>query len=49
MIVGREVQKAHGLPVNLKHPATEVFIEVDQQEVLVFTGGQPGRAGFRSG
>lgn len=49
VIVGREVQKAHGLPVNLKHPATEVFIEVDQQEVLLFTGGEPGLGGLPVG
>ncbi len=49
VIVGREVQKAHGLPVNLKHPDTEVFIEVDQQEVLLFTGGEPGVGGLPVG
>ena len=49
VIVGREVQKAHGLPVNLKHPDTEIFIEVDQQEVLLFTGGEPGLGGLPVG
>jgi tRNA uracil 4-sulfurtransferase len=49
VIVGREVQKANGLPVNLRHPATEVFIEVDQQEVLLFTGGEPGLGGLPVG
>ena len=41
VLVGREIQKAHGLPVDLSHPETEVFIEVDQREVFVFTSGLP--------
>jgi tRNA uracil 4-sulfurtransferase len=49
VIVGRAVQEAHGLPVNLKHPDTEIFIEVDQREVFVFTGGQPGQGGLPVG
>jgi thiamine biosynthesis protein ThiI len=49
VIVGREIQKAHGLPVNLRHPDTEVFIEVDQQEVLLFTSGEPGLGGLPVG
>jgi tRNA uracil 4-sulfurtransferase len=47
--VGRAIQEAHGLPVNLKHPDTEVLIEVDQYEVFVFTGGQPGLGGLPVG
>jgi thiamine biosynthesis protein ThiI len=29
VLIGREIQKAHGLAVNLSRPDTEVFIEVD--------------------
>jgi thiamine biosynthesis protein ThiI len=43
------VQAAHGLPVNLKHPDTEIFVEVDQREVFVFTSGQPGQGGLPVG
>ncbi|MGH3169257.1 MAG: tRNA uracil 4-sulfurtransferase ThiI [Trebonia sp.] len=49
VLVGREIQAAHGLPVNLRHPETEVFIEVDQREVFVFTGGEPGQGGLPVG
>jgi thiamine biosynthesis protein ThiI len=49
VIVGRAIQDAHGLPVNLKHPDTEILIEVDQHEVFVFTGGQPGLGGLPVG
>jgi len=48
-IVGAEVVAAHGLGVNLKHPDTEIFIEVDQHEVFVFTGGEPGQGGLPVG
>jgi len=49
VLIGKEVQAAHGLPVSLKHPETEVFVEVDQREVFVFTGGQPGQGGLPVG
>src|SRR6516164_4719961 len=49
VLIGKEVQAAHGLPVNLKHPDTEIFVEVDQSEVFVFTGGQPGQGGLPVG
>jgi tRNA uracil 4-sulfurtransferase len=42
VLVGREVQEAHGLAVNLSRPDTKVFIEVDTDEVFVFTEGLPG-------
>ena len=48
-IAGAEVVAAHGLGVNLKHPDTEIFIEVDQHEVFVFTGGEPGQGGLPVG
>jgi thiamine biosynthesis protein ThiI len=49
VLVGREVQQAHGLPVNLSHPDTKVFIEVDTDEVFVFTEGLPGQGGLPVG
>ncbi len=48
-LIGAEVNAAHGLPVSLKHPDTEIFVEVDTQEVFVFTGGQPGQGGLPVG
>jgi tRNA uracil 4-sulfurtransferase len=49
VLVGREVQQAHGLAVDLKHPATTVHIEVDSDEVFVFTEGLPGQGGLPVG
>ena len=49
VLVGREVQQAHGLAVNLSKPDTTVFIEVDSDEVFVFTEGQPGQGGLPVG
>jgi thiamine biosynthesis protein ThiI len=48
-LVGAQVQATHGLPVSLKHPDTEIFIEVDQREVFVFTSGEPGTGGLPVG
>jgi thiamine biosynthesis protein ThiI len=47
--VGAQVKETHGLPVTLKEPDTEVFVEVDQQEIFVFTAGQPGQGGLPVG
>jgi thiamine biosynthesis protein ThiI len=47
--IGTRVQKAHGLAVNLSRPDTEIFVEVDQREVFVFTGGLPGQGGLPVG
>lgn len=47
--IGARVQQVHGLGVNLGHPDTEVFVEVDQREVFVFTGGLPGQGGLPAG
>jgi tRNA uracil 4-sulfurtransferase len=47
--LGKAVQEAHGLPVNLTTPATEVFVEVDQREVFVYTEGLPGLGGLPVG
>jgi tRNA uracil 4-sulfurtransferase len=48
-LAGAEVVAAHGLKVSLKHPDTEIFIEVDQHEVFVFTGGEAGQGGLPVG
>jgi tRNA uracil 4-sulfurtransferase len=49
VVVGRGVQAAHGLEVSLKHPDTEIFVEVDAHEVFVFTGGALGQGGLPVG
>jgi thiamine biosynthesis protein ThiI len=48
-LIGAQVVAAHGLKVSLKHPDTEIFVEVDQREVFVFTGGLPGQGGLPVG
>jgi thiamine biosynthesis protein ThiI len=48
-LIGAEVKAVHGLPVSLKHPDTEVFVEVDVREVFVFTEGRPGQGGLPVG
>ncbi|WP_017557776.1 tRNA uracil 4-sulfurtransferase ThiI [Nocardiopsis baichengensis] len=47
--VGARVQEATGLAVKLKHPENTVFIEVDKDEVFVFTDGVPGQGGLPAG
>jgi thiamine biosynthesis protein ThiI len=47
--VGRAVQDAYGLPVNLSRPDITVYIEVDRSEVFVFTDGLPGQGGLPAG
>jgi tRNA uracil 4-sulfurtransferase len=47
--IGTLVQEAHGLRVNLSRPDTQIFVEVDQREVFVFTGGLPGQGGLPVG
>ena len=49
VLVGREIQAAHGLNVNLTNPDTRVFIEVDSDEVFIFTEGLPGQGGLPVG
>jgi thiamine biosynthesis protein ThiI len=49
VLVGREIQQAHGLGVDLRRPGTTVFIEVDSDEVFVFTEGMPGQGGLPVG
>src|SRR5215469_10440890 len=47
--IGARVQQAYGYPVNLKHPDTALFVEVDQREVFVYTEGYPGQGGLPVG
>jgi tRNA uracil 4-sulfurtransferase len=49
VLIGREIVDAHGLGVNLSHPDTEVFIEVDSDEVFVYTGGVAAVGGLPVG
>jgi thiamine biosynthesis protein ThiI len=46
ILIGARIQQEHGNPVNLSRPDFTVYIEVDQAEVFVFTGGQPGQGGL---
>jgi thiamine biosynthesis protein ThiI len=47
--VGAAVQERYDLPVNLKHPEITVSIEVDRDEVFVFTDGLHGQGGLPVG
>jgi tRNA uracil 4-sulfurtransferase len=47
--VGAAVQDRYDLPVNLKRPDITVFIEVDRDEVFVFTDGLHGQGGLPVG
>lgn len=47
--IGRRIQQVHGNPVNLSTPDTTVFVEVDQQEIFVFTEDRPGQGGLPVG
>jgi thiamine biosynthesis protein ThiI len=47
--IGTRVQQEYGYPVNLSRPDNTVFVEVDQQEVFVYTDGQPGQGGLPVG
>ncbi|MEU9832828.1 tRNA uracil 4-sulfurtransferase ThiI [Streptosporangium sp. NPDC048047] len=47
--VGGELNDIYGLPVDLKNPGLVVSIEVDRDEVFVFTGGLPGQGGLPVG
>ena len=49
VLIGARVQQAHGLPVDLRHPGTTLFVEVDQQEIFVYTDGRPGQGGLPVG
>ncbi|MBB6172528.1 thiamine biosynthesis protein ThiI [Nocardiopsis mwathae] len=47
--VGGKVKAAHGLPVDLKRPDNTVHIEVDRDEVFLYTDGIPGQGGLPVG
>jgi thiamine biosynthesis protein ThiI len=47
--IGARVQQVYGYPVNLKHPDTALCVEVDQNEVFVYTDGYPGQGGLPIG
>jgi tRNA uracil 4-sulfurtransferase len=47
--IGKEIQDAYGLQVNLKHPDNVVFVEVDEDEVFVFTEGLEAQGGLPVG
>ncbi|CAM3797267.1 tRNA uracil 4-sulfurtransferase ThiI [Nocardiopsis rhodophaea] len=47
--LGAKIKAAHGLPVNLKRPDNTVHIEVDRDEVFVYTDGIPGQGGLPVG
>jgi len=47
--IGARVQQEYGYPVNLKHPDTALFVEVDQNEVFVYTEGYRGQGGLPVG
>jgi tRNA uracil 4-sulfurtransferase len=47
--IGARVQQAYGNPVNLKNPDTAVCVEVDQNEIFVYTEGYAGQGGLPIG
>jgi thiamine biosynthesis protein ThiI len=48
-VVGRAVQDALGLGVDLTHPDSEVYLEVDKRETFAYTEKIPGRGGLPVG
>jgi thiazole biosynthesis/tRNA modification protein ThiI len=48
-LVGSAITDTYGLPVNLSEPDLTVYIEVDRDEVFVFTEGLPGQGGLPVG
>jgi thiamine biosynthesis protein ThiI len=48
-LVGFKIVEAYGLPVRLKDPEHTLSIEVDRDEVFVFSGGLPGQGGLPVG
>ncbi|MEV5409156.1 tRNA uracil 4-sulfurtransferase ThiI [Thermopolyspora sp. NPDC052614] len=48
-LVGGAISDTYGLPVNLSRPDLTVHIEVDRDEVFVFTDGLPGQGGLPVG
>jgi thiamine biosynthesis protein ThiI len=48
-MVGGAINDTYHLPVDLSRPGLTVHIEVDRDEVFVFTGGLPGQGGLPVG
>ncbi|MER7365677.1 tRNA uracil 4-sulfurtransferase ThiI [Nonomuraea wenchangensis] len=48
-MVGGAINDEYGLPVDLRNPELTLHIEVDRDEVFVFTGGIPGQGGLPVG
>jgi thiamine biosynthesis protein ThiI len=48
-LVGGAINDTYRLPVNLRRPDLTVHIEVDRDEVFVFTDGLPGQGGLPVG
>src|SRR6266851_6586337 len=48
-VVGRAVQDALGLGVDLTHPDLEIFLEVDKREIFAYTEKVKGRGGLPVG
>ncbi|MFF4772250.1 tRNA uracil 4-sulfurtransferase ThiI [Microtetraspora fusca] len=48
-LVGGTINDTYGLPVDLSKPELTVYIEVDRDEVFVFTDGLPGQGGLPVG
>ncbi len=48
-MVGSAISDVYHLPVDLSRPGLTVHIEVDRDEVFVFTGGLPGQGGLPVG
>ncbi|HET8605657.1 MAG TPA: tRNA uracil 4-sulfurtransferase ThiI [Gaiellaceae bacterium] len=49
ILVGRGVQDALGLAVDLSHPDLEIHLEVDKDEIFAYTEKLPGRGGLPVG
>jgi thiamine biosynthesis protein ThiI len=47
--IGARIQQAYGYPVDLKRPDVTVYVEVDQDEVFVYTQGAAGQGGLPVG
>lgn len=48
-LVGGTINDEFGLPVDLKNAELSVYVEVDRDEVFVFTDGLPGQGGLPVG
>ena len=48
-LIGTGIRRAHGLKVDLTRPDTEVFVEVDQSEIFVYTQALAGQGGLPVG